>query len=161
HAIQVYVSQVRKALGGNAATEGPLKRRSPGYLLAVPPDAVDAGRFEHLREEGQQALRAGDAAGARELLDRALAEWRGPAFADFAYTSWAAAERERLEEARIATLEARAEADLALGHHAAVAGELAALMREHPLREHLHALLMLALYRDGRQADALAAYRRL
>jgi DNA-binding SARP family transcriptional activator len=154
-ALHVRVSQLRKALGpaGDA-----LVTRPPGYALMVAPDAVDLGRFEHLFAEGERALAAGDPAAAFERLQQALALWRGMPLADLAYTPFAQGPIARLEELRLAALERRIEAELALGRHARAIAELGPLTAEHPLRERLWALLMLALYRDGRQAEALGAY---
>ncbi len=139
-ALQVYVSQLRKLLGGER-----IQRSGPGYVLHVGPDELDVARFEQLREEG----RPGDA----------LALWRGPPLADFAYDRFATAEIERLKEVRLACLEERIERDLECGRHAELVGELEQLTGEHPLRERLRAQLMLALYRSGRQAEALEAYQ--
>jgi peptide/nickel transport system substrate-binding protein len=149
--IQGYVSQLRKQLG-----EGVILTRSPGYLARVDADELDASRFEFL---------AADAAGrppdeAAALLDAALRLWRGAALADFAYEPFAQTAIARLEEARLAALEERIDADLAGGRHALVVSELEALVAEHPFRERLLAELMLALYRSGRQADALEVYQR-
>lgn len=153
--IQINVSLLRKVLPPDA-----LVTRPPGYALEIEPEAVDLARFERLRMEGQAALAAGSAAHAAELLRQALELWRGPALAEFD-EPFAAIESARLEELRLACLEDRLEADLALGRHAGLVGELDALVEHHPLRERLRGQLMLALYRSGRQADALAAYRRL
>ena len=139
-ALQVYVSQLRKALGKER-----IATRSPGYRLQVEPGELDLSRVRSLLEEG----RAADA----------LALWRGPALADFAYERFAHSEIERLEDLRLACLEERIGTDLAGARHAALVGELEALVREHPLRERLRAQLMLALYRSGRQAEALEAYQ--
>ena len=152
--IQIYVSQLRKVLPA-----GMLRTVPPGYVLELMPEAVDAGRFRTLHREGRAALAAGDPATAAERLREALALWRGPALAEFS-EPFARAEAAHLEEQRLVCLEERIEADLALGLHADVAGELEALVARHPLRESLHAQLILALYRAGRQADALAAYDR-
>jgi DNA-binding SARP family transcriptional activator len=149
--IQVYVSRLRKLL-----PEGTLATRPPGYVLAVEPDAVDLQRFERL----VGAARDADPARSSELLREALALWRGPPLAEFAEEPFARAAAGRLEELRLAALEQRVEADLELGRHAELVGELEGLVAEHPHRERLHGQLMLALYRAGRQADALAAYRR-
>ncbi len=130
-----------------------------GYALKSDAGQLDADRFEALDTEGRRALEDGDAETAAETLRAGIACWRGPAFADFAYDAFAQAEIARLEESRLAALEARVDADLALGRHAAVVGELEALVREHPNRERLVAQLMLALYRSRRQADALQTYR--
>jgi len=153
HAVQVYVSQLRKALGPAIAT------RAPGYELELAPERVDVHRFARLAQEGRAALHADDAAGAEGALREALALWRGPALADFLYEPFAQTEIARLEELRTVVLEERIDADLALGRHAELAAELEALVQSQPLRERPRAQLMLALYRSGRQADALAAYR--
>ena len=153
HAVQVYVSQLRKTVGPVIAT------RAPGYVLDVDPDRVDAHRFSLLAQEGRTALEADDAVAAEAVLRESLALWRGPALADFLYEPFAQTEIARLEELRTTTLEERIEADLALGRHAELVSELEALVQAQPLRERPRAQLMLALYRSGRQADALAAYR--
>lgn len=153
--IQIHVSSLRKVL-----PDGVLVTRSPGYALEIDPAAVDAVRFERLRKEGQAALAAGSAARGAELLREAVALWRGPALAEFD-EPFAAIETARLEELRLATVEDRIEADLALGHHAGLVGELDALVARHPLRERFRGQLMLALYRSGRQAEALEGYRGL
>jgi DNA-binding SARP family transcriptional activator len=153
--LQNAVSQVRRVLPTGAS----LQTEPGGYVLQVAADAVDARRFERLVTEARTALEQGDASSARTTLREALALWRGPALADFAYARFAQAESARLEELRLAALEDLAEADLALGRHAEIAGELKALARRHPLREGLRAHLMLALYRSGRQAEALAVYQ--
>ena len=152
--VQVYVSRLRKALG-----DGVLVTRDGGYALELNGDAVDADRFARLASEGRRALDGGDPRGARETLTAALDLWRGPPLADLAYASFAQADLARLEELRLVALEDRAEADLALGHHAALVPELEALVREHPTRERLRGELMLALYRSGRQVEALESYR--
>ena len=154
HAIQVYVSQLRKSIGADL-----LLTRPPGYVLALDPEQVDAHRFARLTQEGGAALESGDAAAAERALRDALALWRGPALADFLYEPFAQTEIARLEDLRSVVLEERIEADLALGRHAELVSELEALVQAQPLRERSRAQLMLALYRSGRQADALAAYR--
>src|SRR5439155_7440362 len=123
-------------------------------------DAVDAAQFEHLAEQGRRDLDAGSHEPAARTLRMALELWRGPPLADFTFDSFAQAEIARLTELRMAALEERIEADLALGQHDILVGELEALIAENPLRERLRGQLMLALYRSGRQADALEAYRR-
>ena len=153
HAVQVYVSQLRKALGPVITT------RAPGYELEVEPERVDVHRFTRLAQEGRAALMGEDAIAAEGALRDALALWRGPALADFLYEPFAQTEIARLEELRTAALEERIAADLALGRHAELVSELEALVQAQPLRERPRAQLMLALYRSGRQADALAAYR--
>jgi hypothetical protein len=120
---------------------------------------VDATQFETLATEGQGSLHAGDFHRAVGLLRQALGLWRGPALADFAYESFAQAEAARFEESRLAVLEDRIDADLGLGEHARLVGELEGLVREHPPRERSVGQLMLALYRSGRQMDALEVYR--
>ena len=154
-ALHVRVSQLRKALGpaGDA-----LVTRAPGYALMVPPDELDLGRFEHLFADGERALDDGDPAAALARLREALALWRGMPLADLAYAAFAQAPIARLEELRLAALERRIEAELALGRHTRAIAELGQLTAQHPLRERLWALLMLALYRDGRQAEALSAF---
>jgi DNA-binding SARP family transcriptional activator len=153
--VQVYVSNLRKALGdGLLVTEG------RGYMLRAEAGQVDVDRFEALVAQGRAALVQGDALAAGAVLREALGVWRGPALTDFAYESFAQAQIARLEEARLAALEDRIDADLASGEQARLVGELEALVREHPLRERLRAQLMLALYRSGRQADALESYRK-
>lgn len=152
-ALQVYVSQLRKALGGSL-----ILTRSPGYVLELDSHEVDAERFRRLHEEGR-AVASEDPARARRLLAEALGLWRGPPLADFTYEPFAQAEVGRLEELRLAALEERIAADLAAGDHAGLVGELEPLIAGHPHRERLRRLLMLALYRSGRQAEALDAYR--
>jgi YVTN family beta-propeller protein len=153
-ALQVAVSQLRKSLG-----DGVLQTRPGGYVLEVGPDQLDANRFERLREEARASLAAGNAEHAAETLRRALGLWRGSALADVAYESFARIEAERLEELRLAALEERIAADLARGRDAELVPELEALARSHPFRERLKEQLMLALYRSGRQAEALEVYR--
>src|SRR6266705_1157504 len=160
NALQALVSRLRRAL--EAASSGErLASRPSGYLLAVEPDQVDALRFERLRRDGHEALAAGRHVQAAATLREALELWRGQALAEFATEPFAAANATRLEELRLGALEDRIEAELALGAHARLVGELEALATEQPLRERLHALLMRALYAAGRQADALAAYQRV
>ena len=153
-AVQVYVSQLRKVL-----PEGVLRTQPPGYVLEVGADRLDLSRFERLLADGRAALAKGDATAARDRLGEALGLWRGPALAEFATEPFGPPETARLEELHLAALEERIDADLALGRHAEVAGEVEALVARHPHRERLRAQLMLALYRSGRQADALAAYQ--
>jgi DNA-binding SARP family transcriptional activator/class 3 adenylate cyclase len=160
HALQVYVSRLRKALR-EAGQDGVLLTRPPGYLLSVEPLSVDAARFEALLRKGREQTKGGDHAGAAETLREALALWRGPALVDVLDAPAARAEATRLEEARLAATEERVEADLACGRHGELAAELEALTRDHPLRERLWAQRMVALYRCGRQAEALRAYQQL
>jgi YVTN family beta-propeller protein len=152
--IHVYVSRLRKALG-----EGVLVTRGGGYALELAEGDVDADRFGALAREGREALERGEAAGAAESLGEALELWRGPPLSDLAYESFAQAEIGRLEELRLGVLEDRIDADLALGRHTALVPELEALVDEHRERERLRGQLMLALYRSGRQGDALESYR--
>ena len=153
-ALRVNVSRLRKAL-----PEDVLTTRSPGYVLGVEPDALDLYRFERLADEGRSLLALGRAAEASERLHRALSLWRGPALADFGYESFAQTAVARLEEIKVAALELRIEADLACGRHGELIGELEAHVAEHPLRERLRKYLMTALYRSGRQVEALDAYQ--
>ncbi len=153
--LQVYVSQLRKLL-----PPGALVTRLPGYALEVDPESLDASRFERLARGGRDALARGDSAGASTALERALALWRGPVLAGVAFEGTAAGEAARLEELRVTAAEDRIDAGLALGRHAELVGELEALVSEHPLRERLRGQLMVALYRNGRQADALDVYQR-
>ncbi len=160
-ALQVAVSRLRKALQpglGRGATNDLIATRPPGYELCIAPERVDAKHFEALLDEGRRALEAGDPRAARSKLDDALRLWRGPPLADLAYESFCQAEVGRLEELRVAALEERIEADLALGRHAELIPELHALVEGEPLRERPRGQLMLALYRAGRQAQALEAY---
>jgi predicted ATPase/DNA-binding SARP family transcriptional activator len=154
--LQVQVSRLRKALGGTATR---LLTQPNGYLLHVEPGELDLDRCEHLGQQGREALASEDRSRAAHQLREALAVWRGPALADFGFESFAQAEIGRLEELRLALLEDRIDADLACGRHAELVGELEALVAEHPLRERLRRQLVLALYRGGRQAEALDAYR--
>ena len=132
---------------------------APGYLLELDPERVDAHRFARLAQEGRAALEDGDASSAEVALREALALWRGPALADFLYEPFAQNQIARLEELRTVVVEERIDADLTLGRHVELVPELEALVQAEPLRERPRAQLMLALYRSGRQADALAAYR--
>ena len=152
--VQVYVSRLRKALGG-----GVIVTQGRGYRLAVAPGQVDAVRFEVLGAEGRRALAGGDAAHAKERLCSALGLWRGEPLADFAYEPFAQAAIGRMLEARLAAVEDRIEADLALGADGELIGEIESLIAANPLQERLRGQLMLALYRAGRQADALTVYR--
>jgi predicted ATPase/DNA-binding SARP family transcriptional activator/tetratricopeptide (TPR) repeat protein len=156
--LRVYVSRLRRALGHSA---GVLVTRQPGYGLYAEADAVDARRFGRLAADGAAKLAAGDAPGAAEVMRAALALWRGPALADVADLPFAQPHVVRLEEDRLAVIENLMTAELACGRHAAVAGELEQLTDTYPLREQLWGLRMLALYRSGRQADALAAYHQV
>jgi DNA-binding SARP family transcriptional activator/tetratricopeptide (TPR) repeat protein len=138
-----------------------LVTREPGYVLAVSADDTDLGQFRALTDRGRKLAHAGDAAGAARVLAQALALWRGPALADVADVSDdLAGQATVLEEQRLAVLEDRIQADLEAGQHAIIIAELVGLTAAHPLRERLAGQQMLALYRAGRQGDALAAYRR-
>ena len=154
--LQVCVSRLRKALG---AAHGRVVTQPNGYMLQAAPGELDLDRFEALAERGRRALAATDPERAAGLLREALEVWRGPALADLRFEAFAQPEIRRLEELRLATLEDRFEADLESGRHAELAAELEALVDEHPLRERLHRLRVVALYRAGRQAEALEAYR--
>jgi DNA-binding SARP family transcriptional activator len=160
HALRVHMSRLRRALR-EAGAEEVLVTQSPGYVARVPPGALDAARFEDLLGRGREAATGGDHRAAAELLREALALWRGPPLADLPEAPVARAEAVRLEEARLVALEERIDADLACGRQAELVGELEGLTQVHPLREHLWYLRMLALYRAGRQAEALAAYQDL
>ena len=148
--LQNTVSALRKLVGRDV-----LVTQAPGYRLAVGRDSVDTHRFERLVNEAREA----EPAAAARLLGEALALWRGPALADLAEEGFAKVEATRLDELRVAAQEERIDAELALGRHAALVGELEQLVTTHPLRERLRAQLMLALYRCGRQAEALEVYR--
>jgi DNA-binding SARP family transcriptional activator len=155
--LEVHVSRLRKSLAsGEGGAE--ITSRGGGYLLAADPDAVDVNRFERLVESGQRALGERRYEAAIADLRAALGLWRGRPLEGLEDYAFAAAEAERLEDVRLGALEARFEAELALGRHQAVVGEIRALANAHPARETLRYELMLALYRTGRQADALAAY---
>ena len=142
--VQIYVSQLRKALG-----ERTIVTAKNGYSLDLVSDAVDADRFDHLVERGRAQFADGDPEGAAAAFREALDLWRGPPLADFAYADFAQAEIARLEEVRLAAIEERIEADLRLGRHAELVPELESLVREHPLRERLREQLMLALDRKS------------
>ncbi|MDX6720372.1 MAG: hypothetical protein QOJ63_2626, partial [Solirubrobacteraceae bacterium] len=153
-AIQGYVSGLRKAIGGSA-----IVTKAGGYLVVVDPDALDAERFDHLVAAGRERL-VRDPAQAASKLREALALWRGDPLEGLRLEANARIEVQRLAERKLTALELRIEADLARGCHAELVGELQELAALHPYREGLAAHLMLALYRSGRQAEALSAYRR-
>ena len=162
--LQTYVCHLRRALEPARPRGTParvLVTAADGYQLAVERDAVDLGRFEDLVAAGDEALRLGLLADTVAAYDVALALWRGEVLADLADLKFVAPVRDRLEELRLAALQSRFEAELGLGRHRAVVPEAGALVREHPLREGFHAQRILALYRSGRQSEALAAYRDL
>ena len=154
--LRSHLSRLRALVGPDAA----LVAWGGGYALAAGPDQLDAGRFERLAGAAREALEHGEAAAAAARFREALGLWRGRALADVADVEALARESARLEELRLVAVEGRIEADVELGLAAEVAGELESLVAGHPLRERLWRLLVLALYRAGRQADALAAYRR-
>ena len=160
--LQVHVSRLRRALEGDRGNGAAsvVVTRGGGYLVRVGPGQLDLESFEQLLDEGSGALADGDPKGAVELLRDALGLWRGPPLAEFAYESFAQREIARLEELRLTAVEQRIEAELALGRHAQLIGELESLVELHPFRERLHAGLMLALYRAGRQTEALEACQR-
>ncbi len=153
--VQVHISRLRRALGDADL----IATLSAGYCLRVGLDELDVARFERLVQEGRRALADEQPGNAAALLREALSLWRGPALADLAAEPFAQAEIARLEEQHLAALEARVEADIAVGRHAELVGELRRLVAAHPTREHLAGQLMLALYRCGRQTDALEAYQ--
>jgi YVTN family beta-propeller protein len=160
-ALHGYVSQLRKLLEpGSNGDHRVLLTRPPGYELRLHPDQLDLERFQDLAEVGKRALAAGDASGAAARLREALALWRGRPLAEFDSAPFALVEMLRLEELRLSAIEDRIEADLALGRHHALVAELEMLVAEHSHRERLCAYLMLALYRSGRQAEALNTYQR-
>ena len=156
-ALQGYVSHLRRAFE-SAGESGVLVTQSPGYALRLGHDAVDAPRFEALAAQGWRQL-DDDPKGAVATFEEALALWRGPALGEFAFSEFAQREIHRLDELRLETIEGHIEGQLRLGRHGAVVAELEARVDEHPLRERLRGQLMLALYRCGRQAEALDVYR--
>ncbi len=163
NAVQVYVSALRRAFRAASPgdTGGVLLTRRPGYVLNVDGDRIDARRFERRAADGGRALRGGDPRTASTILREALDMWRGEPLEEFTYEAFARSEIDRLEESRISALEDRLEADLALGRHGEVLGEIEGLVARWPLRERLREEQMLALYRLGRQTEALEAYRSL
>ncbi len=159
HTLRLHVWRLRKALAPVENGEPRLVARPPGYVLRVEPGELDLERFEQLAAEGRRALEADDAPAAAALLREAESLWRGQPLADLEFEPFARVEVERLEELRLTAVEDRIDADLARGAHAALVAELEARVAERPLRERLRGQLMLALYRCGRQADALEVYR--
>src|SRR5215210_4127855 len=159
HSVEAYVSRLRKTLHGDWAGEPILVTRPPGYMLRVDFERLDLHRYERLLEEGRRGLATHAPDRALQKLSDALSLWRGPPLGDLAFEPFAQVEVERLEELRLAGLEERIEAELGLGRTAALVPELQALAVRHPLRERLRGQLMLALYRSGRQAEALQVYR--
>jgi DNA-binding SARP family transcriptional activator len=162
--IQAHISQLRRLLDpdhGPAGARGSVvETRAPGYLLRLAPEQLDLRRFERGAAEAADASARADHEQAARLLRGALELWRGPALADFAGDPFAEPAIARLEEMRIGAIEDQIDADLARGRHAERVGELEALVSEHPFRERVRGQLMVALYRSGRQAEALAVYRR-
>jgi YVTN family beta-propeller protein len=158
--IKVYVGRLRKLLSSNGVP-GPVLSRGGGYVLAIDPEQVDVHRFRRLVDHGSRALARADPETAAALLREALSLWRGTALADLGEASFVRDERAGLEELRLAALEDEIEAELALGRASGVVPQLQQLTRGHPYRERFHRQLMLALYRSGRQADALEVYRHL
>ena len=154
HTLQVYVSQLRKAIGPDR-----VRTWASGYVLELDPKELDSARFELLVQDARRALEDGRPQEAVDAARAALALWRGPPLADFGYEPFARAAIARLEELRLVALEQRIEGELELGRSADLVGELETLIAAHPLRERLRAQLMRALYRAGRQAEALEAYR--
>jgi DNA-binding SARP family transcriptional activator len=159
--VRVYISRLRRALAGGEGdgSAGVVATRGHGYELSLDPERLDAHRFERLVAEGRGELAAGCPERAAATLEEGLSLWRGPPLADLAYERFAQREAARLEELRIDALEQLVDAKLALGAHGELIGRLEALIAEHPYRERLRGLLMLALYRSDRQAEALAAYQ--
>ncbi|HEV2035962.1 MAG TPA: BTAD domain-containing putative transcriptional regulator [Candidatus Dormibacteraeota bacterium] len=162
HSLQVYVSQLRKVLEPEHKVGTPytvLISQPPGYLVRITADDLDVGRFQRLMDEARQLLADRTPNVASTKFREALGLWRGPALADFASHAFALSEIGRLTEMRLCAIEDRIEADLALGRHTELAGELEGLVAKHPLRERLRGQMMLALYRSGRQAEASAVYQ--
>ena len=153
--VQRQVSELRKLLGPAHGIE----TRVPGYALRLAPERLDLHRFERLAADAGRSLESGDAARAADLLRDGLGLWHGSPLADLAYESFAQPAIRRLEEIRLAAVEQRIDAELSLGAHAQVVAELEQLVDEHPLQERFAEQLMLALYRSGRQAEALDVYR--
>ena len=153
-ALQQHVSRLRKALEPHEV----LRTRTPGYVVEIAAEQLDLERFRALLEQGRCELEGDEPDAAAETLRRALALWRGPPLADLANEAFATEAARALDDERLAALETRIDADLARGQHAELVGELTALVRANPLREGLRGQLMLALYRSGRQSEALDAY---
>ena len=158
--LRVLVSRLRETLA-SCGTANAIETRSPGYALCVERSQIDAGRFETLLARGREELEGGHPAAAAATLRDGLGLWRGPALADVSDCLATSSEAARLEELKVAALEDRVEADLACARHHLLAGELEQLVRAHPFRERMWRARVLALYRSGRQADALAAFTEL
>jgi predicted ATPase/DNA-binding SARP family transcriptional activator len=161
NALQGRISRLRKALGDAGLPAALVTTRRPGYVAEIDPEQVDAHRFARLVRDARRRADQNAAVAAVGLYDQALALWRGTPLAEFSGEDWAQAEISRLTSLRAAAMEERINLRLVLGHHAELVTELADLAARYPLQERLHAQLMLALYRSGRQADALTAYQRL
>ncbi|HTT29619.1 MAG TPA: BTAD domain-containing putative transcriptional regulator, partial [Solirubrobacteraceae bacterium] len=160
--LQMAVSRLRRALEPLDRPDGPrIRTVGGGYLLSLAPDELDAELFAERVRDGRRALEHGDADRAAELLNQALALWRGPPLADVGFEEFAQPEIRRLEELRLVALETRIDADLELGRHAEVIGELEGLPAAEQTRERFAGQLMTALYRSGRQSDALEVYQRV
>jgi predicted ATPase/DNA-binding SARP family transcriptional activator len=159
--VQVHISRLRKALvaGAGNGPDGVVVTREHGYELRVDPECLDAHRFERLLAQGRSQLEAGHPEHAASTLEEALSLWRGRPLDDLAFEAFAQREIARFDDLHIDALEQLVEAKLALGRHVEVVAQLEALIAEHPYREGLRAQLMLALYRSGRQAEALQAYQ--
>lgn len=160
--LQMAIGRLRRALAPLEEQRGPLLRTIPGgYIFTIPASEIDAEVFQARTSEGLQALTSGDPIRATDLLESALALWHGPPLLEVCFEEFAVAEVRRLDELRLVALEARIDAQLELGNHTNLIGEMTALTIKQPTREHLTAQLMVALYRCGRQADALDAYDRI
>ena len=159
--LRVFVSRLRKALRDGGIGDEILVTKSPGYMARIEPVALDAACFEALVVEGRERAGRGDHEGAAGAFRQALGLWRGPALSDVAGAPLARAEAARFDEVRLVALEERIDADLACGRHGELLPELEALTRAHPVRERFWAHRMIALYRSGRQAEALRAYQDL
>ena len=158
-AVQVYVSKLRKLFASARSGAPRIRTLTPGYLLEIEPGTLDLHRFETLVDAGRRALERGDAETAAAQLRDALGLWRGQPLDGFVAEPFAQPARSRLEELELAARELRNDAELALGRHAELAGELQRLVSQHPLRERLRGQLMLSLYKSGRQAEALQVYQ--
>src|SRR5581483_8291697 len=158
NAVRVAVSRLRRALGSDGGADA-LLTRTGGYMLKLAPEQLDAAVFEAQFREARELLAADDAAGAVMRLSSALGLWRGAPFADLSQVESVQPEIRRMEQLRLEANVARIDAELALGGGAELVGELERLIAAEPLQERLRGQLMLALYRAGRQADALAVYR--
>jgi DNA-binding SARP family transcriptional activator len=161
NSLQVRISNLRKALARPEAGDEPVVSVEHGYLVRLEPNQLDLYRFEHLLAAAGEAITLHETAQASEMLSEALALWRGPALADFVYEPFAQIPAARLDELRLLAIEMRTDTELALGRHAMLIPELETIVAQHPFRERLCGQLMLALYRGGRQTEALATYRRI